>query len=696
EEHASAAERAALAALHAATLHNMGRKRSQVDHLFRWTLIKAFLSSPQACLESIDHRVDNVAKAVAETTQGPHPHAATLRADLEQLGELRRLVEQTAPTAHFSKLQRLFKELEAIGFDGSAESPRVVIFSERIRTLEHLQEQLAQHFQVKRPEAVIQVFEASLPDQQLKELKESFGRESSPVRVLLASDAASEGVNLHYHCHHLLHFDIPWSLIRLTQRNGRIDRFGQRHTPHLHYLLTQTDEQTADHQVVRRLIERESVVYLQLGDAGALLGLYDAESEDERITQGVAQGEAVNDIIPDRPRAANVPNDTSAMAAAPASETDLSKPEGGLDLFSLLDSEPPAASTTQAEGTPAAVSLEPAPDSGPAIDVRALLDQISPPTPRRLVDATTGLPTLFDGDYHFAVTALRQLEKSAVLGSDKLEWNNDDDRQCVRIYAPPSFSRFREEFLPREAVPKPNEAYQLTASQDVIFEKIRQALESDDGEWPEWQLLWEQHPLMEWMLDALSAAYARNEAPLLLTPQLGQGRALYLFSTLVSNEESQPVHTAWFSVEAKGERVGTGTLDLPETFAATGFAGTLSNPNRVSKRAAVLKEGVPAAVGCARAHVDELRKPLLDEHRKQARRETRRLNDWAAKVEETLKSREERYRSKHGKLALHHERALNQERENQARFKESHQKWLQSLSAHGAAFVRLVAAFTGE
>src|SRR5690606_12828891 len=129
-----------------------------------------------------------------------------------------------------------------------------------------LKEEIARRYRVKNPDALIGVFEASLPDTELQELKESFGREGSAIRVLLASDAASEGVNLHYHCHQLFHFDIPWSLIRLTQRNGRIDRFGQKHTPHLHYLLTSSGEETADQQVVRRLIEREQVVHRQLGD----------------------------------------------------------------------------------------------------------------------------------------------------------------------------------------------------------------------------------------------------------------------------------------------------------------------------------------------------------------------------------------------------------------------------------------------
>ena len=57
-------------------------------------------------------------------------------------------------------------------------------------------------------------------------LVESFGHIDSPLRVLLCSDAASEGVNLHHQCNQLYHYDVPWSIIRLTQRNGRIDRFG--------------------------------------------------------------------------------------------------------------------------------------------------------------------------------------------------------------------------------------------------------------------------------------------------------------------------------------------------------------------------------------------------------------------------------------------------------------------------------------
>lgn len=50
----------------------------------------------------------------------------------------------------------------------------------------------------------------------------------SPVRVLLATDAASEGINLHNWCKYMIHVEIPWNPVVMEQRNGRIDRHGQR------------------------------------------------------------------------------------------------------------------------------------------------------------------------------------------------------------------------------------------------------------------------------------------------------------------------------------------------------------------------------------------------------------------------------------------------------------------------------------
>lgn len=71
-----------------------------------------------------------------------------------------------------------------------------------------------------------------MPTDERTRIKSAFQADprESPVRILLATDAASEGINLQNHCHRLLHYEIPWNPNRLEQRNGRIDRHGQ-HAP---------------------------------------------------------------------------------------------------------------------------------------------------------------------------------------------------------------------------------------------------------------------------------------------------------------------------------------------------------------------------------------------------------------------------------------------------------------------------------
>lgn len=74
-------------------------------------------------------------------------------------------------------------------------------------------------------EAIKAAFQAS-PDQ-------------SDIRILLATDAASEGIDLQNYCHRLVHFEIPWNPNRLEQRNGRIDRHGQQYNPLIFHFVPQ-------------------------------------------------------------------------------------------------------------------------------------------------------------------------------------------------------------------------------------------------------------------------------------------------------------------------------------------------------------------------------------------------------------------------------------------------------------------------
>ena len=111
----------------------------------------------------------------------------------------------------------------------------------------------------------VAMLHGGLSDVEQQEIVEASSRRPRPIRVLVTGDVASEGVNLHAQCHHLIHYDIPWSLIRIEQRNGRIDRYGQKHPPLITTLLLRT---------VRRRVRRRP--------AGALTSCWNARTRRTR------------------------------------------------------------------------------------------------------------------------------------------------------------------------------------------------------------------------------------------------------------------------------------------------------------------------------------------------------------------------------------------------------------------------------
>ena len=72
--------------------------------------------------------------------------------------------------------------------------------------------------------------DGGIPEEEREAVKAAFQADPaiSPVRILLATDAASEGIDLQNWCADLIHVDIPWNPIVMEQRNGRVDRHGQK------------------------------------------------------------------------------------------------------------------------------------------------------------------------------------------------------------------------------------------------------------------------------------------------------------------------------------------------------------------------------------------------------------------------------------------------------------------------------------
>jgi len=271
----------------------IGKTRGGSGMLFRTLLLKAFLSSPSAFLSTVAERLKKKKVQDQDSEEAAH--------DREVLTELLDLGERIKPAA-FSKYQAFLQRLKGFGLDEKKTSERVVVFSERVATLEFLATRLKKDLGLTDDQ--IAVFHGSLDDQRQQALVREFGSEKSAVRILLASDAASEGINLHYYCHRLIHFDLPWSLITMEQRNGRIDRYGQEFPPEIYYMLTVpgNEELAGDLRVLERLIEKEDAAQKNLGDVAWLLNLHDKEKEEEHIAAGVEGSKTAEEVLPDEPQ----------------------------------------------------------------------------------------------------------------------------------------------------------------------------------------------------------------------------------------------------------------------------------------------------------------------------------------------------------------------------------------------------------
>ena len=106
---------------------------------------------------------------------------------------------------------------------------RVIIFTEYRSTQNWLQERLAYEGFSTADERVLTLYGGMDKDHREK-IKAAFQAHplAHPVRILLATDAASEGIDLQNYCSNLIHYEIPWNPNRMEQRNGRIDRHGQK------------------------------------------------------------------------------------------------------------------------------------------------------------------------------------------------------------------------------------------------------------------------------------------------------------------------------------------------------------------------------------------------------------------------------------------------------------------------------------
>lgn len=476
--HASAQEEHAFDLLAEMQLEMDAGKAKNTGRLFKTNLEKFLFSSPAACCKSIEARLKKLYKK----------YTVDDISDIRLLEELHTALGQVTPE-NFTRYQKLLELLRSDSYGWNPKDPgdRVVIFTERIETMNYLAEHLRTDLGLKS--SAIQEISGGMSDAEQQRIVEDFGRTESPIRILVASDVASEGLNLHYLSHRLIHFDIPWSLMVFQQRNGRIDRYGQQKRPDIRYLLIESNNKQikGDMRIIEILIQKEEQALKNIGDPALLLGKFNVEEEETVIAEAIESGSDADTFAQSLDADAQEFNPFEALMAA-ASETE-----------------------------------------------ETAIEQLS---------ETVSDETLFtDKEYlEQAVQYLNQTDSNPV---QELQTVSGLD-----IRLTPEMERRLRALIPEEAMPQ-GETLRLSDDKAFCMEQMRTSMQKnmDEAAWPSSQYLWKLHPIFSWVNDKAGLLFKRAEAPVLGLPGvLYPGEALYIVSGSVPNLKSTPLIDEWFGL----------------------------------------------------------------------------------------------------------------------------------------------------
>ncbi|MCY4470166.1 MAG: helicase-related protein [Thiotrichales bacterium] len=463
---ASAAEEAAYDALLAVRIAGR-RPETPTRDLFAVTLEKALFSSPAACVETVDERIRRREREISNGVD-----ASSRRIEIASLTALRDSLVRIGPS-DYSKYQALLDAIQGgqpFNWRPTETTDRLVIFTERIATLNWLNDRLATDLMLKPGQ--VETLHGGMSDVEQQRVVEDFGNTQRPVRLLLCSDVASEGINLHYQCHRLIHFDMPWSLMVFQQRNGRVDRYGQTATPQIVYLVTESANPTirGDTRILEVLMAKDEQAYRNIGDPSVFMDVHDIDEEEEITRKAVARGESDTDFDQRWTPKTNEGESLLAMFLQPEGDN---------------GERPPAA---------------------------------TPPPPL----------SLFPSELDYCAAALHRLQAAgaengsaggASVGASRLRFAADAESETLTLDAPEDLVT-RYSYLPPEVLPD-SRRFVLTTSRLRMSEAIAES-RREESTWPSVHYLWRLSPVVGWLNDRVLAAFGRSEAPILSgVPGLG-------------------------------------------------------------------------------------------------------------------------------------------------------------------------------
>lgn len=580
-----------------------GKKKGSGRKLLGYGLYKLFLSSPEACLQSTKNRIRNI--------EGQEQEGDASAAELELLHNLKGRLEGFS-IAESSRFKLLIKQLKKIGWKPSGKGPRVVLFCESVETHLPLAKAVAKEFGEEfipaakiedYAKASIFILNGRLGDEEIEEQLELFGKGDAKVRMLIAGDVASEGINLHHECHHLIHYDLPWSIITLVQREGRIDRLGQKKSPEFRYIFVKSEHDTlkGDNRVFEKLIEKAHTVEEQTGKRpGHVLRVWDPEKEYEIVGEEAFVEGKGEDF------------ESFAASGEDAEARDQSSFQNELDK---LNKEKTLSFAERRRQLLAEESEAPAQSLA---RVRTLSDE----------DYLKLAFSQFAASGQAVFQPQRQGPETALQAPERMlkYLGKTNTKQGELING-------RSAIAP-EVIPE-NDVFKFSGD----FEHIKQCIEAareSKGRWSEVSPLVDLHPILNWVGENLLVSIERGEAPYITSSGLEKGELCYIFFGLVSSQKSLPVASDIHAVLMKKGSIEVQDFRLVarRAFASHMLINTGDTPNLANAQ-----KNLSSAVALSKERVALLVKDSRKVQREVVLMESRRLDAWARDREEVLFSR---------------------------------------------------------